>query len=345
MKMDAMGNNTTPSEERQHGTTVSPQVGVIIVHYPSARDVYLCLESLAGAVDTIADIVVVDNAAPERVSPPPFRSKKIEVLRCRENVGFARAANLGAGNVRGDLLLFLNPDVRLTPSDLAGLVETIHGEAGIGAVAPNLLRPDGTTQAGAGGYLPTVSSVSAHAFCLPKWLPGGFGKPFMVRLNWVDPSGSNGARGTHPELVPVDWLSGACMLVRRSAFEQVGGFDDSYFLYGEDIDLGRRLRESGWQVVLRPDVAVRHLHTANERYKTRAPVTAWIDGLDVYYRQHAPRSRRVLHAIGGLGLLGRAAARSLVAALPGSSFEARERTRRLFLNARRSIELSVSPRG
>jgi GT2 family glycosyltransferase len=303
------------------------------------------VESLAGAEDTIADIIVVDNGSPEPMSQRFSSGERVEVLRCRENVGFAQAANLGARSARGDFLLFLNPDVRLRPAELVELVETIDGGVEIGAVAPNLLQPDGVAQIGAGGYLPTLRSVSAHSFLLPKWLPGGFDKPFMIRFDRFDPTSSNGDRQPRPELVPVDWLSGACLLVRRSAFEEVGGFDGSFFLYGEDIDLGRRLRESGRQVVMRPDLAVWHLHFGNDASRSRAPATAWIDGLDDYYRQHAPRSRRVLHAIGGLGLLGRAAARGLGAALPGSSFEARDRAARLLSYARRSIALSVLPRG
>jgi GT2 family glycosyltransferase len=341
-----MTNYAALQEERKpRRDTARPRVGVVIVHYPSAEDVEQCVESLTGAGDVIADMVVVDNASPDRLTPAICRDRSIEVLRCPDNVGFARAANLGARRVCGDLLLFLNPDVRVCPSDLAELVETLQGEARIGAVAPNLLLPDGRSQVGAGGYLPTLRSVAAHSFFLPRWLPGGFDKPFMVRLVRAGQRASDRDRGNGRELVSLDWVSGACMMVRRTAFEEVGGFDESFFLYGEDIDLGRRLRAAGWQVVMRPDVAVRHLHSPNDASEARASVTAWIDGLDDYYRRHTPRSRRALHAIGALGLLGRTAIRALRASLPGSEPENRETARRLLSYARRSIEFSILPRG
>ena len=114
---------------------------------------------------------------------------------------------------------------------------------------------------------------------------------------------ADGKGSPSPRLREVDWVSGACLLVKRSAFEAIGGFDERFFMYGEDIDLCRRFAQRHWQVRYCPAITVRHTQLA------LGP--AWIDGLDQYYRIHSPGARRVLHGILALGLGARGVAYAL----------------------------------
>ncbi|WP_197430185.1 glycosyltransferase family 2 protein [Auraticoccus cholistanensis] len=157
-------------------------------------------------------------------------------------VGFARGANLGARASEAEYLVFVNPDCRPSADDLAALVRGLAEDPTALAHAATMTDAEGAVEAGVGGWEPSVPRLLVHALGLHRRLPTGglFARP---------------AAGEH---VDVDWVTGACMAVRARVFRELGGFDESFYVYAEDVSLGREARRRGWRCVLREDVTVSH---------------------------------------------------------------------------------------
>ncbi|MFL5906678.1 MAG: glycosyltransferase family 2 protein [Solirubrobacterales bacterium] len=230
-------------------------VAVAVVSWNTRELLRRCLLSMQPyAEEGAADVWVVDNGSrdgsPEmvRVDFPWAR-----LLEPGENLGFGRAVNLAARESGSQWIAASNADVELLPGSLEGLVQAMEADPAAGAAAPRLILPDGSTQ------------HSVHRFPSPS-LALMFGLA-VHRLNhrigdhlclegWWNPDRAR----------EVDWAHGAFLLTRRKAFEQVGGFDESQWLYAEDIDLAWRLRKAGYRVRYVPDARVRHAAGAAARH-------------------------------------------------------------------------------
>jgi N-acetylglucosaminyl-diphospho-decaprenol L-rhamnosyltransferase len=315
-------------------------IDVVIVHYPSAQDLARCSQASAAFGERIASITIVDNASPEGVPADVACQHGIEVIREPRNLGFAKAANRGAIAGTAPLLLFLNPDVVISPETLEELLLALD-EKNVAAAAPRLILPDGRTQIGCAGWFPTLGSLTTHAFQVPDWMPGKWSKrPLFL----PEPRATGTGNGSSSNGAPyrVDWVSAACLLVRRDAFESVGGFDERFFMYAEDIDLCWRLNEAGWQVRYCPSAQVEHGHLAlTSAGASRAPKDTWLAGLDQYYRLHCPGSRRFMHAVFGAGFALRALAYGSRLATPRSTSD--RTPSRFAFYARRSFRLAITP--
>ncbi len=300
-------------------------IDVVIVHYSNLDDLAACLSALSG--ESLASLTIVDNASPSPVSQDLATRPGVRVIRLRENVGFGCGVNAGTKAGKAPLLLIVNPDVRILTDTLPKLRTALAETASVVAVGPRLLLENGALQVGAAGYFPTYGAVAAHSFPPLRWLPATWtGRPLFLRE-------ADGIRLRSQSLTDVDWISGACLLVRRSAFEAVGGFDERFFMYGEDIDLCRRFSERQWQVRYCPEAAVVHAQ--------RALGSGWIDGLDQYYRIHAPRARRALHGILAVGLGARSLAYAVKmgSARSGGRGASRRMARYAWYSVRRALGL------
>jgi N-acetylglucosaminyl-diphospho-decaprenol L-rhamnosyltransferase len=209
-------------------------VDVVVVSYESARHLPGCLAALPPP----AEIVVVDNASTDG-SARVAAERGVLVVRNHRNRGFAAAANQGASLGRGDLILFLNPDAVLHAPDLQRLVEVLEGDASLFAVGPRLRRPDGSEQR-AWWPFPSPTGTWAEALGLHR----------LRRPR----AGADGA---------VPFLVGACLLVRRRSFEALGGFDERFWLYGEEADLCYRARQRGWGARYVPEATATHVGGAS----------------------------------------------------------------------------------
>ena len=156
--------------------------------------------------------------------------------------GFARAANLGARHATSECLVFVNPDSRPTAEQLSSLVTGLRSDASAAAHAGTPMRPDGDLEMGAAGWEPSIRRVLVYSSGLQTLFPraGFFARP------------------TPTEQMCVDWVCGACMAVRRQQFLELGGFDETFYVYAEDMSFGRRARAMGLRSVLRTDIAVPH---------------------------------------------------------------------------------------
>jgi len=156
--------------------------------------------------------------------------------------GFARAANIGALASATPFVVFVNPDSRPTVDHITALVEGLRHDPQALSHAATMMRADGETEMGVGGWEPTLRRVLVYSLVLHKWFPeaGFFARP------------------TPGHSVTVDWTTGACMAVDMAKFRSIGGFDEMFYVYAEDMSLGRRARLAGLRQVLRADVRVPH---------------------------------------------------------------------------------------
>jgi len=211
----------------------NPDVSIIIPVHNQHQYTLNCLYSIANKTQGSYEIIVVDDASSDSTISTLVNIKNITIIRNEQNQGFIRSCNTGASACRGKYILFLNNDTIVTENWLPPLLEVINRE-NVGAVGSKLIYPDGRLQE-AGSII------------------------------WNDASGWNYGRGDNPEkpeynfLRPVDYCSGAALLVRKELFEEAGGFDERYLpAYYEDADLCFSIRKSGYKVMYQPKSVVVH---------------------------------------------------------------------------------------
>ena len=229
-----------PSERAEPGGAVD----VVVVSYNSRATLRACVEPFVD-MDGV-DVYVVDNDSRDG-SLDTIADLPLHAISRAENEGFAAGCNDGWRAGSAPLVLFLNPDARLDGASLRELVDVLASDSRIGIVGPRLLAADGRLEMSQRRF-PTVRSTFAQALFLHRLFP---------RAAWSDEV----VRETAAYDVPAspDWLSGACLLVRRAVLEQIGGWDESFFLYSEDTDICRRTRDAGFDVRYAPTATATHV--------------------------------------------------------------------------------------
>lgn len=227
-------------------------LSVIIVSWNTRELLAQCLASLPAATAGLtSEVIVVDNGSTDG-SPALVaeRFPAVRLLTNAENVGYVRANNQALRLAQGRYVVLLNSDTVAPPESLTRMVQFLDEHAEIGAAGPKLLNPDGTFQ-GSYAYFPTMGSVALSAAGLARrlYLP-------------YDPSPApRPGEVSHP----VDWVPGACLLIRQTTLAAVGLLDEGFWMYSEDTDLCYRIQRAGWQVYYLPDVAVVHFGGASSR--------------------------------------------------------------------------------
>jgi hypothetical protein len=220
---------------------VAADVDVIVVAYRSTAHLRACVEPLAG--ETGITVTVVDNDCPER-SPETVRDLPVRILPMGRNAGFGAACNAGAAGGTAPAILFLNPDAEISAADVRALAAAFDESPGTAALGPRLRERDGSLQPSMRRF-PTLRSAFAEAAFLHRAFPHAAWATETVWTGYDEPQAA-------------EWLSGAVLAVRRSAFEAAGGFDERFFMYCEDIDLCKRLEDAGGAVRYTPAAAARH---------------------------------------------------------------------------------------
>lgn len=221
-------------------------------------------------------VIVVDNSGTLAEST----LRHVTVVRPARNVGFGAGLNMGVRHADGHLILALNPDARIGERDLELLVSSLLEDARLAAVGPRLLNPDGTPQVNGGSW-------SGWARELSRSLGAG---PAIRRVR----AALRREVRAQPDagVLLRDWLSGTVLLIRRSSFEAIGGFDEKFFLYYEDEDLCRRLRRGGWRVGVCPQASAVHAvggSMEGDPYLSRS----FEESRALYHRRHSgPLLRR-----------------------------------------------------
>jgi len=254
-------------------------VAVVIVNHETRDEALACLDTLdeAGA----RQVVVVDCGSTDG-SVEAVRTTHPDVtVLALDNVGYGRGANAGIARTSAPFVVVANADTRFAPGSLHLLAAAFEGAPDLGAVGPQVSYPDGRPQASARTF-PTLAQAAGHAL-LGLWWPGN---PWTraYRQTDVDPYAAR----------DVDWLSGCALMLRRAAFDDVGGFDPGYWMFVEDVDLGFRLRQAGWRVRFEPDARVEHMVGASAGRRRARMVVAHARSLDRFYR------RAYAHGVGRL---------------------------------------------
>lgn len=227
-------------------------VSVVVVNFNTGDALASTLASLTAGLHGLRwNAVVVDNdSRDESQRAAQHAGDNVRLVRMASNIGFARGINVGLRETAGPLVLMLNPDCALDANTARHLVDELERWPRCAIAGPRILNADGTLQESARGDPTLLTGIFGRTAALSRMFP----RLRVVRRNLVSQQAvRSGAASTR-----VDWVSGACMLARRSALDRVGGFDENYFLYWEDADLCRRLRAAGWEIRYVPGATVRH---------------------------------------------------------------------------------------
>lgn len=256
-------------------------VDVVVVSYNSADVLRSCVEPLAH--DAEVRVFVVDNASPQ--GPPETVSDlPAELIELDRNYGFAYACNVGLAAGESRFVLFLNPDAQIQPESVRQLAAVLERQDRCALVAPQILDPDGRLEYSL-RRRPRLVSTYAQAFFLHRLFPRALWTDELIR----DPEVYATAR-------TVEWVSGACLLARRSVLEEIGGWDDDFFLYGEDIDLCRRVWAAGYEVRYEPQATAVHIGGTSAPSARMAPTL--VRGRIRYVKKHEPAPVALLHQAG-----------------------------------------------
>jgi GT2 family glycosyltransferase len=258
-----------------------PDLSIIIVSYNARADLERCLSSVAAAPFRSAyEVIVVDNASADG-SADAARAMGVRVIDAGSNVGFARANNIGFRASRSTYVLLLNSDTVVNPaSDAHGvgtidqLLSRLSQDADVAVIGPRLIDGDGRTELSFGRMI------------------GPWNEWRQKRL--VTGQARRDARiSAHVEAMTrreqfVDWVSGACLLVRRADAEAVGLFDERYFMYTEDVDFCAAIRARGRRILFVPSVEVRHLRGRSAASAPGPTEQAYARSRLAFYEKHHP---------------------------------------------------------
>ena len=229
----------------------------VVVNYNAGSALVGCVVSVL-AQDPRPELVVVDNASTDgSLAELRHAHPGVRVVQAGGNLGYARAANLGIAATDAAVIAVLNPDTILAPGAGKAVLARFAAEGELGAVGPQLRNSDGSVYPSA-RRVPSLVDAVGHGLLFFVWPEN----PFTRRYREID------ADPARPR--DVDWVSGAAIWLRRAALDAVGGWDERYFMYVEDVDLCWRLRRAGWRVAYEPAGTVEHLlgvSTASRPYR------------------------------------------------------------------------------
>jgi GT2 family glycosyltransferase len=258
-----------------------PLVSVVIVTYNSKDFIDRCLEPLTKSASDEIEVIVVDNVStdgtPDHVA---LTYPHVDLIRSKVNGGFAAGNNLGFRHCTAPFVLMLNPDAFVEGSEqIRNMVRSLQARPDVAAVGPRLINADGSHQVGDAGWRWGLGTVAAHMFFLQRiW-------PSLPALYLTAP------QLLKRDEVTVDWVCGACTLVRKEVIVRIGGLDENIFMYGEDAEWGSRMREYGYRVLYLPRFIVMHLQGATQKGEEETFYsTKWIDSCADAFRLEPSRA-------------------------------------------------------
>jgi len=224
-------------------------LSIIIVSYNGREHLRKCLQSLAAHGPSVEhEVIVVDNASQDgSAEMVAAEFPQARLLPLPKNVGFAAGANRGIGEASGEAIVLLNPDSELKEDVFVPMLTYLRDNPDIGILAPKLRDEDGSLQLSCRRF-PTFSVALFNRYSLlTRLFPRNRFSARYLLTDW-----------DHSAISAVDWVSGACLMARRSLFEEIGLLDEGYFMYIEDVDLCQRVHRAGYKVVYFPEAAITH---------------------------------------------------------------------------------------
>jgi GT2 family glycosyltransferase len=265
----------------------SPDLSIIIVSWNVRGLLHACLQSIADQRHGLdIEVILVDSASVDG-SPEMVRDAFpwVNLIACDENVGFPRGNNIGLAAANGRYLLLLNPDTEIKGDALPKMLAYLENQPKVGLVGPQLLNSDGSIQS------------SRRRF--PKLITG------LFESTWLEPVAPKLIlRHYYAHDLPddavadVDWVKGACMLTRREIYTTLGGMDEDYFMYSEELDWCRRIKNAGWRIVYFPEAQVLHHEgKSSEQAVTARHINFQRAKLRYFRKYHGAAAAAVLRAV------------------------------------------------
>ncbi|MBQ2897679.1 MAG: glycosyltransferase family 2 protein [Clostridia bacterium] len=243
-------------------------LSVIIVNYNTKELLKKCVESVISTFSE-AEIIVVDNASSDK-SRELIKTLDVKYVLLEQNLGFSKANNIGLKEATGDAVLFLNPDTIVKENTLKRCLEFLQSHPDAGAVGCRVVLPDGKMDKACKRKFPTPFNSFCTLFKIAKIFPR-----LGYNLSYLDDDG----------VYEVDCLVGAFMMCSVSAIKKTGGFDENFFMYGEDIDLCLRIKKAGFKIWYLGDHEIIHVKGAAGKRSKKAK-EAFYDSMSIYYKKH-----------------------------------------------------------
>ena len=249
----------------------------IIVNYQHSESLKDCLDSIYQTIQEIDfEVIIIDNSEEDPgLQSLKERYPKTQIVYNSTNVGFSKANNQAAKIARGNFLFILNPDTILKEQATNSMFRYIRSNLEIGALGPKVVNPDGSLQYSCRRYPNLWTSLFNRYSILTRLFPQN---RFTRRYLMLD--------FNHNETLPVDWLSGCCLMIPKSVFEEVNGFDENYFLFNEDIDLCRMVHQTGKKVIYFPEAKIIHKVSTSNRKATARIIIQRHLGMMYYFKKH-----------------------------------------------------------
>ena len=287
-----------PAQAAQVSPDVSllRQVAVLIVNFNTAVALERCLRTLEPAIGPGLDVVVVDNASGDGSVDMVRRDfTSVSVIEAEVNIGFGKGMNLAAGHTQRDFLLILNPDCFIEPASIARLAASLESNSELGFVGPRIDLESGRPDHACLRNDPDPLGALLYFSRLPRLLR----RPGLNRYSL--------AHADYDAEQELQAGTAACLMIRGADFRAVDGFDEAFFMYGEDLDLCRRLREAGHLGRYVPGARALHLKGEASRKQSRRMLLEFHRAMWVYYRKHErPRHAAPVNwaVAAGIGVLG-----------------------------------------
>jgi GT2 family glycosyltransferase len=270
------------------------KLSVIIVNYNVKYFLEQCLcsiEQAAGDIDH--EVIVVDNASTDGSTEYiTERFPKVKWIASKENNGFSKGNNIAFAQAKGEYILMLNPDTIVTREALEGCISFMDQHTEAGACGVYMLRTDGTFAPESRRALPTPFVAFCKMSGLSKLFPKSrtLGRYYMQHL---DKNKEN----------HIDIMSGAYMFLRHSTIKETGTLDETFFMYGEDIDLCYRIKKAGWKIIYYGESKITHLKGASSKKQKSKLIYEFYRAMYIYYKKHhADESSFIVNIVVYLGI-------------------------------------------
>jgi len=260
-------------------------LSIIIVNYNTKKLTLDCIASVMSSKTKYQnEIILVDNASVDgTVEEVRNRFPMVHTIANDQNVGFSRANNQGIHISKGRYVLLLNSDTVVEDKTIETMVHFMDEHKDVGISGCKLILPDGSLDEACKRGFPTPSASFYYAFGFSKRHPKN-PKYNQYKLTHLDPN------QTHE----VDCLVGAFMMVRREVIDQIGGLDEEFFMYGEDIDWCYRIKQAGWKIIYYPETTVIHYKGASSRRRPLKIIYEFHRAMWLFHRKHYVRKYNVL---------------------------------------------------
>jgi GT2 family glycosyltransferase len=278
-------------------------LAIVVVNYNVKELLHRCLNSVFASRGNITyEVCVVDNDSTDGSADMVATDfPDVILIRNEENVGYPTANNQGLRRFAADdpskesrprYCLLLNPDTEVPSDGFAKLIEYMDGQPDIGVVGPKLVLSDGSLDLACRRGFPTPTVSFYHMLGLSRLFPHSrrFARYNMTYLD-------------ENETAEVDSVVGAFMMVRTAAINQVGLMDEQFWMYGEDLDWAKRIKDAGWKVVYFPEVMALHVKRASSRHSKRAQIEFYRAMLIFYYKHYYHNTPKLLHWLILLGIV------------------------------------------